>query len=246
MSEIERKLEAKHHDLRDSLFDAVTFAGLGREGLFSTAYSHLLGILELNSNFREIDWVLVRSSTKHFSPQTLNCSLDVFFVLRNLSRNNEVLDAETVGRFDDLLYYFKAPGNDTFELVKRYGNVNVRDLIPQGKNPSFVSLKRFFVLQRGHSASSADRIGLEMCMEYKVDAIETLIREASIRGYSLKSLVAMFKVRRDAKPEQLVEAMDYFNGADELREFAKSVAVSPRGMNFWKAVLEAHRAMPAT
>lgn len=229
-------------EFKNDLEDAQDKAGTGVPALFSTAYDRLVKIMDLATDSDNLCWMA--ASGEKYDIDVVNkkvgtCYFGMASVLKNVLNKELSLSDETVSRFNDLLYYFKAPSGASFNAVRNNKDIPVKDMIPQGtsKRISVPSKNRVRLLAIGHKAISLDITGNDLATGYTPDELETLIREASVRGIPMEKIKSFHGVRRNCTVQQLIAAAENFDSTAELRDFAKGIPVSPKTKNFWDVLL---------
>lgn len=231
-------LDSLYGEIQNSMFEAVSKAGTGRNGLFSTAYAQMKRIIEIKDPSEHIKWPLVSKKASDFLKW--DDSTECYWAILGFLEESSLSD-QTVSRFDDLLFYFKLPNREAFEAVRDHENVRVSDLLPLtlGSNATNVSLKRLRLLDEGYSAAHLDITGTVLATAYTQTELETLITTASLRGIPMDRIKSIHKVRKNCTVQQLLSAAEHFNSADEVIKFAESISLSRRSKDFWSTLLDA-------
>lgn len=231
-------LDSLYGEIQNSMFEAISKAGTGKNGLFSTAYAQMQRIIEIKDPSEHIKWPLVSKKASDFLnwDDSTQCYYAVLAFLEEGS-----LSDQTVSRFDDLLFYFKLPNREAFEAVRDHENVRVSDLLPQvkGSNASNVSLKRLRLLDEGYSAAHLDITGTVLATAYTKIELETLITTAALRRIPMDRIKSIYKVRKNCTVQQLLSAAEHFDSGVDVIGFAKTIPVSRRVRDFWSIVLDA-------
>lgn len=231
-------LDSLYEEIQNSMLEAVSKAGTGRNGLFSTAYAQMKRIIEIKDPSEHIKWPLVSKKASDFLKW--DDSTECYYAVLGFLEERSLSD-QTVSRFDDLLFYFKLPNREVFEAVRDHENVRVSDLLSKvkGSNASNVSLKRLRLLDAGYNADHLDIAGTVLATGFTQDELETLVHIATLRRIPWVSIKSIYNVRRNCSVQQLISAAENFKSALDVKDFAKTVPVSTRDKDFWSIVLDA-------
>lgn len=238
-------LDRLYEDFQNGLFEVVSKAGTRTDGLFSTVHSQVMRITKLIERDEYINWSLATTKMNTISEskreQLWDCIHAVTELLHDASMNHITLDDKTLSRFDELLFYFKSPSLEAFEAVKACENVRVSDMVPRGKgsNTTKVSLKRFWILEKGTNAATIDITGTVLGVGYTPHQLESLVNTAALRGIPMELIRSIYKVRQSCTVQQLISAAEQFNSADEVVKFAESISLPRRSKDFWTTLLDA-------
>ena len=220
-------LDSLYGEIQNSMFEAVSKAGTGRNGLFSTAYTQMQRIIEAKDPSEYIKWPLVSQKASDFLKW--DDSTECYWAVLGFLEESSLSD-QTVSRFDDLLFYFSLPNREAFEAVRDHENVRVSDLVPKvkGSNATNVSLKRLRLLDEGYSAAHLDIAGTVLATAYTQTELKTLITTASLRGIPMDRIKSIHKVRTNCTVQQLISAAEHFDSAVEVINFANTIPISRR------------------
>lgn len=240
---VKTQLDSLYEDFQNGLFAVVSKAGTRTDGLFSTVHSQILGITELKDPDEFINWSLatIKMDAIPQREQLWDCSHAVTEILNDVSNGHRTLSDKTISRFDELIFYFKCPSLMAFEAVRVCENVRVSDMVPQGKgsNTTTVSLKRFWLLEKGHNAAIIDITGTVLAQGYTPNQLENLVQTASARHISMELIKSIYRLRQSCTVQQLITAAEHFDSADEVVKFAESISLPRRSKDFWITLLDA-------
>lgn len=240
---VKTQLDSLYEDFQNGLFAVLAKAGTRTDGLFSTVHSQIMRITELKDPDEYINWSLatIKMDTIPQREQLWDCSHAVTELLNDVSNGHRTLSDKTISRFDELLFYFRCPSLVAFEAVRVCENVRVSDMVPQGKgsNTTTVSLKRFWLLEKGHNAATIDITGTVVGQGYTPNQLESLVNTASARHISMDLIKSIYRLRQNCTVQQLITAAELFNSADEVVKFAESISLPRRSKNFWSNLLDA-------
>lgn len=242
---VKTQLDSLYEDFQNALFEVVAKAGTRTDGLFSTVHSLVMRITKLNEPDEYLNWSLASIKMDTIPQlqreQLWDCIHAVTELLDEASLNHITLDDKTLSRFDELLFYFKSPSLVAFEAVRVCENVRVSDMVPQGKgsNTTNVSLKRFWLLEKGHNAATIDITGTVLGQGYTPNQLESLVNTASARHISMDLIKSIYRLRQSCTVQQLITAAEHFDSADEVVKFAESISLPRRSKDFWSILLDA-------